>query len=100
MPNSHSDGRNWGRIAAIPVLLFGSLGLLIVFGGLMMGGGGCEGRPVPCTPDHASVWPVMALLAAAVLAIAAAAYYGINRLVFLRRRSRSRETASDTRDMR
>ena len=53
-----SDGGriNWGCLASA---LIGAVTLPTVFGGLMFGGGGCEGRPSSCMPDYTHLWVVM-----------------------------------------
>ncbi|WP_287004744.1 hypothetical protein [Sphingobium sp.] len=42
--------------------MIGAIIFPTVFGGLMFGGGGCEGRPSPCQPDYTHVWIVMGSL--------------------------------------
>lgn len=54
----------WGRRAALVVALIGAFTTIIVFGGLMMSGGGCEGRPQPCSGAWGSVWSIMLLMIA------------------------------------
>jgi len=58
---------NWGCLASV---LIGAVTLPTVFGGLMFGGGGCEGRPSPCQSDYTHVWIVMGLLVVGLAALA------------------------------
>lgn len=62
------DGRriNLGCLASA---LIGAVTLPTVFGGLMFGGGGCEGRPSPCQPDYTHVWIVMGSLIVGLAAL-------------------------------
>ncbi|MHA6768821.1 hypothetical protein [Sphingobium ummariense] len=49
---------NWGCLASA---ILGVIVLPALFGGLMFGGGGCEGRPSPCDGDFTHVWIIMGL---------------------------------------
>lgn len=68
------DPFNWGCLVSATVGVFV---LPTLLGGLMFGGGGCEGRPSPCDSDFTHVWIIMGL------AIAGLAMLGwlINRLL-------------------
>lgn len=76
-----SDHRrfNWGCLASA---ILGVIVLPTLFGGLMIGGGGCEGRPSPCDGDYTHVWIIMSL------AVAGLALLGwlINKLIATARR--------------
>jgi hypothetical protein len=65
---------NWGCLSAI--VLMTPVGL-IVFGGSMISGGGCEGREQPCVGDYTPVWIMMG----AVVAVALGLAFAINVLV-------------------
>lgn len=53
------DERKWGCRAALVVALIGAATILVIFGGLMMAGGGCEGRPQPCVGRYRDVWLIL-----------------------------------------
>jgi len=74
------DDMKWGRRAAFLVALVGVFTVAIVFGGLMMSGGGCEGRPQPCSGDWVSVWLIILLMISAFTAAAFLARYLANSL--------------------
>jgi hypothetical protein len=74
MTKRYHPGRNWGCLVAAAL---GAPALFFIFLGGMLGGGGCEGREEPCTPDYSRMW----LGIVTVVAIAAALAWGINRLV-------------------
>jgi hypothetical protein len=67
---------NWGCLDSA---ILGVIVLPTLFGGLMIGGGGCEGRPSPCEGDFTHVWIIMGL------AIAGLAIVGwlLNKLIAL-----------------
>jgi hypothetical protein len=52
---------NWGCLVSV---ILGVILLPTLFGGLMIGGGGCEGRPSPCDGDFTRVWIIMGLVIA------------------------------------
>lgn len=74
------DDTKWGRRAAFVVALVGVFTVIIVFGGLAMSGGGCEGRPQPCTGNWRSIWVIMLVLIAAFTAATFLARYLANSL--------------------
>lgn len=49
---------NWGCLVSA---ILGVVVLPTLFGGLMIGGGGCEGRPSPCDGDFTHAWIIMGL---------------------------------------
>lgn len=55
-----SDHRrfNWGCLVSA---ILGVIVLPTLLGGLMFGGGGCEGRPSPSEGDFTHVWIIMGL---------------------------------------
>lgn len=81
MTYRHHRPRNWGLLASLAV---GAVVLPILFGGLMIGGGGCEGRAPPCIADHSAAWIIMGSAAAALVALG----WAINRALAAWRRRR------------
>lgn len=64
---SNDRRSNLGCLASA---LIGAVALPTIFGGLMFGGGGCEGRPSSCQPDYTHIWIIMGSLVVGLAALA------------------------------
>jgi hypothetical protein len=73
---------NWG--CSIALLIGGPLLLLVAFGAAI-GGGGCEGRELPCKSDFTAMWITFAIIIASALGLG----WLINRMIW-KLRSRRR----------
>lgn len=80
---------NWGALIALAIIILGVVIAFIVFVGLVMGGGGCEGRSDGCKPDFTLMWSILAMIATATLLSAYALARLVNKAIDKWRRRRA-----------
>ena len=77
MAFSDRKATNWGcilgAVIAVPVGFF-----IFVIGA--MGGGGCEGRPLPCDGDYTPMWLMLGTLLVASILLATLINFVVSRM--------------------